>query len=697
MVPVKVGDVLEFDALSASKDGGGGSSSPTKTEGRSLTTGRVVEVNPEDEGGGVTCTVQVSPYEPLQPLDLKRTFYKVVYEADALRSLSSEMVGWEIELESADTKHLERGVIKQVDCDINCALVLFAEGRKEWLDLTFFRVKISGHQPSPRDSNADGVAKESTKPHNTGDDTSGISDSITPSSPHNFHVAVSSLSMPRIDPDAFDWHLEGTHVELCNRDGHFLEGASLCSKPKSHLQLYNENRGFFEVDCSVQGFKVVIHGLENLKKIPMGQIVDVYSPLIGRFRSGTVLKAAVLGHLTPIRFGPSTAVEWLDLKSQTFKLVFLPHITDAFEHLDDMDHALQHADLSPHKSHEQDSHRSPDLEYPHLYEGQGIEIFDDHSKQYLKFKVAAQSNWSSEAYIFALSETCREFSVPSSQSPAIAAGSLGEVPSNSWKRALVVGLMNKHSLAAGVTQALLSAGASVVVSSKSPLSESHARSCGFQVPDASALHFAPCDVESDASVEQLLQRCGDVFDGRLDVLVHSVAFAPREAFATGLLDTPRAAWTQAMDVSAFSLVALARAARPLMVNANGGESRDRSVLALTYAGSTKVVPKYNVMGPAKAALEATARQLAYELGPDGIRVNCLSPGPMNTVSARGIPGISKMRTYAEEHAPLRRNSSMGDVGSVAAFLSSDLAAAVTGQTIYVDGGLSAMAPYAKDE
>ncbi|KAE8987904.1 hypothetical protein PR001_g22186 [Phytophthora rubi] len=310
------------------------------------------------------------------------------------------MVGWEIELESADTKHLERGVIKQVDCDINCALVLFAEGRKEWLDLTFFRVKISGHQPSPRDSNADGVARESTKPHNTGDDTSGISDSITPSSPHNFHVAVSSLSMPRIDPDAFDWHLEGTHVELCNRDGHFLEGAALCSKPKSHLQLYNENRGFFEVACSVQGFKVVIHGLENLKKIPMGQIVEVYSPLIGRFRSGTVLKAAVLGHLTPIRFGPSTAVEWLDLKSQTFKLVFLPHITDAFEHLDDMDHALQHADLSPHKSHEQDSHRSPDLEYPHLYEGQGIEIFDDHSKQYLKFKVAAQSNWSSEAYIF---------------------------------------------------------------------------------------------------------------------------------------------------------------------------------------------------------------------------------------------------------------------------------------------------------
>ncbi|EGZ21316.1 hypothetical protein PHYSODRAFT_329295 [Phytophthora sojae] len=146
MVPVKVGDVLEFDALSAS---GIGSSSPTKAEGRSLTTGRVVEVNPEDEGGNGTCTVQVSPYEPLQPLDLKRAFYKVVYEAGELRSLSSAMVSWEIELESADTKRLERGVVKQIDCDINCALVLFTGGRKEWLDLTFFRVKVPGHQTSP--------------------------------------------------------------------------------------------------------------------------------------------------------------------------------------------------------------------------------------------------------------------------------------------------------------------------------------------------------------------------------------------------------------------------------------------------------------------------------------------------------------------------------------------------------------------
>ncbi|UIZ27393.1 hypothetical protein KXD40_005551 [Peronospora effusa] len=291
------------------------------------------------------------------------------------------------------------------------------------------------------------------------------------------------------------------------------------------------------------------------------------------------------------------------------------------------------------------------------------------------------------------------------------------------KRALVVGLMNKYSLAAGVTQALLSGGASVVVSSKSPMNESHVKSCTFEIPKPSeiaspTLHFEPCDVESDTSIEQLMQRCGEVFNGELDILVHSVAFAPREAFANGLLNTPRAAWTQAMDVSAYSLVALMKAAKPLMVQ-GVGERRDRSVLALTYAGSTKVneskkcwtltvvnlltenvekvVPNYNVMGPAKAALEATARQLAYELGPEGVRVNCISPGPMNTVSARGIPGISTMRKYAENHAPLRRNSSSGDVGSVAAFLSSDLAASVTGQTIYVDGGLSAMAPFAREE
>ncbi|TDH68349.1 hypothetical protein CCR75_006746 [Bremia lactucae] len=248
------------------------------------------------------------------------------------------------------------------------------------------------------------------------------------------------------------------------------------------------------------------------------------------------------------------------------------------------------------------------------------------------------------------------------------------------KRALVVGLMNKHSLAAKIAQSFLLNGANVILSSKTPLSDSHLRSCAFQISPTSgaAIHFVSCDVASDESIDQLMHYCGMTFKGELDILVHSVAFASGQAFTDGLLGTSRDVWAQALDNSAYSLVALTRAATPLLLT-RGQEKRDRSVLALTYAGSTKVVPNYNVMGPAKAALEATARQLAYELGPDGIRVNCLSPGPINTVSARGIPGISKMRKYAEDHAPIRHCS---DVGSVATFLSSNLAASVTGQTIY---------------
>jgi enoyl-[acyl-carrier protein] reductase I len=217
------------------------------------------------------------------------------------------------------------------------------------------------------------------------------------------------------------------------------------------------------------------------------------------------------------------------------------------------------------------------------------------------------------------------------------------------KRALVVGLMNKHSIAASVTQALLAQGAHVVVASKLPLSTSQRAACGFRASDDSALRFAECDVQDERSVQVLAETCGDAFDGQLDVLVHSVAFAPKEAFPgdpRGFLGTSKAAWTQAMDVSAYSLVALTRATYPLLQASKsegeegGAVSVDRSVIAMTYAGSTKVMPSYNVMGPAKAALEAAARQLAFELGPDGIRVNCVSPGPMNTVSARGIPGIS---------------------------------------------------------
>ncbi|TYZ64646.1 hypothetical protein PybrP1_000413 [[Pythium] brassicae (nom. inval.)] len=265
------------------------------------------------------------------------------------------------------------------------------------------------------------------------------------------------------------------------------------------------------------------------------------------------------------------------------------------------------------------------------------------------------------------------------------------------KRALVVGLLNKHSLAASVASALLSHGARVVVSSKHPLSDSQLRACGF--PLASDVLVRECDVTDDASIEELVGACVERFEGQMDVLVHSVAFAPREAFTSsgGVLATSREAWQEAMDISAYSLLALTRAAYPLLSSGvDGSLARDRSVIALSYAGASRVMPNYNVMGPAKAALEATARQLAFELGVDGIRVNCLSPGPMNTVSARGIPGISRMRKYSEEHSPLRRNATPTEVGNMAAFLASEMASAITGQTIYVDGGLSAMAPYARD-
>uniref|UniRef100_K3WLP9 Enoyl-[acyl-carrier-protein] reductase [NADH] n=1 Tax=Globisporangium ultimum (strain ATCC 200006 / CBS 805.95 / DAOM BR144) TaxID=431595 RepID=K3WLP9_GLOUD len=267
------------------------------------------------------------------------------------------------------------------------------------------------------------------------------------------------------------------------------------------------------------------------------------------------------------------------------------------------------------------------------------------------------------------------------------------------KRALVVGLMNKHSLAANVTQALLSHGAQVVVSSKSPLTESQRKACGFHAPSSSmsatdesdtaiiapSLHFRECDVEDDTSIEALISECGAIFGGQLDILVHSIAFAPRETFAGpgGILATSKSAWQQAMDVSTYSLIALTRTAYPLLSSgADGSLARDRSILALSYAGANKVIPNYNVMGLAKAALEATSRQLAHELGPEGIRVNCLSPGPMNTVSARGIPGISRMRKYSEEHSPLRRNATGFEIGNTAAFLASDMASAITGQIIY---------------
>jgi enoyl-[acyl-carrier protein] reductase I len=171
--------------------------------------------------------------------------------------------------------------------------------------------------------------------------------------------------------------------------------------------------------------------------------------------------------------------------------------------------------------------------------------------------------------------------------------------------------------------------------------------------------------------------------GKLHLLLHSVAFAPREALEGEFIHTTREAFRVALDVSAYSLVALARAAAPLMTE--GG-----SIVTMSYYGAEKVVPHYNVMGVAKAALEASARYLAYDLGPKKIRVNCISAGPVNTLAARGIAGFTQMLKHYEEHAPLKRNVLPEELGAAGVFLASDGAAAITGQTLYVDCGYQIM-------
>jgi enoyl-[acyl-carrier protein] reductase I len=171
--------------------------------------------------------------------------------------------------------------------------------------------------------------------------------------------------------------------------------------------------------------------------------------------------------------------------------------------------------------------------------------------------------------------------------------------------------------------------------------------------------------------------------GRLDLMLHSVAYAPKEALEGLFVNTSREAFRVAHDVSAYSLVALARAAAPLMTN--GG-----SVIAMSYYGAEKVVPHYNVMGVAKAALEASTRYLAYDLGPKKIRVNCISAGPVNTLAARGISGFTEILKHYEAHAPLKRNVMPDELGATGLFLASDGAAAITGQVLYVDCGYQIM-------
>jgi enoyl-[acyl-carrier protein] reductase I len=252
------------------------------------------------------------------------------------------------------------------------------------------------------------------------------------------------------------------------------------------------------------------------------------------------------------------------------------------------------------------------------------------------------------------------------------------------RRALIFGVANDHSIAWGIAQALHDAGATVGFSSVESLIERRVRPLAESI---GSTFVEPCDVQSDDQIREVFKRWRAAHgpDATLDVLVHALAFARREDLEGSFVDTSREGFALALDVSAFSLVAVVREARAAGVLRPGS-----SVLTLTYYGAEKVVSNYNVMGVAKAALEASVRYLAADLGPEGVRVNAISAGPVRTLAAAGIAGFKKMYGAFADLAPLRRNISIEDVGKTALYLASDLSSAVTGEVIYVDGGFSIM-------
>ena len=244
------------------------------------------------------------------------------------------------------------------------------------------------------------------------------------------------------------------------------------------------------------------------------------------------------------------------------------------------------------------------------------------------------------------------------------------------KVGLVFGVANKRSIAWGIARAWAAAGAKLIFSYQGERLKANLEELmedlGQDTP------FYPCDVSRDEDIAGFFANVLTHTD-RVDLLLHSMAFAPKEALDNDFLQTTREAYRMAHDISAYSLVALAREAAPLMTN--GG-----SVVAMTYYGAEKVIPKYNVMGVAKASLEASTRYLAYDLGKQKVRVNCISAGPVNTLAARGISGFNLMMKHYEQRAPLGRSCTVEELGAMGVFLASDGAASITGQTLYVDGG-----------
>jgi enoyl-[acyl-carrier protein] reductase I len=252
------------------------------------------------------------------------------------------------------------------------------------------------------------------------------------------------------------------------------------------------------------------------------------------------------------------------------------------------------------------------------------------------------------------------------------------MPLLSGKKILVTGLLSNRSIAYGIAKAAHREGAQLAFTYQNERFKD--RVADLAAEFGSKLAF-PCDVAHDAEIDGLFSELKGKW-GTLDGLVHAIAFAPREAITGDFLDgASREAFRVAHEVSSYSFAALAKGAQPLL-------SKNASLLTLTYLGAVRVVPNYNTMGLAKASLEAAVRYLAASLGPKGIRVNGISAGPIKTLAAAGIGGFGKILKFVETHAPLRRNVTTEDVGNAAAFLLSDLAAAVTGEILYVDAGFS---------
>jgi enoyl-[acyl-carrier protein] reductase I len=247
------------------------------------------------------------------------------------------------------------------------------------------------------------------------------------------------------------------------------------------------------------------------------------------------------------------------------------------------------------------------------------------------------------------------------------------------RTAVVFGVANKRSIAWAIAQKLQTAGAKVVITYQNERLEQEAKDLIAELPGAEGFR---CDVSSDAEIEQLFAQLKSKF-GKIHTLVHSVAYAPADELKNDFVLTTREGFRIAHDVSVYSLIALTRAAAPLMED--GG-----SVITMTYFGAEKVVPRYNVMGVAKAALEATVRYLAADVGKNNVRVNAISAGPIKTLAARGISGLGDMLKSHAERAPLKRNVDANEVGDTAVYLASDLSTGITGEVIYVDCGYNIM-------